>query len=152
MRTPRRGRGVHEGIDAGAESILLGGEILLLDDAIAPLSIRVVIQVIGLEKEGDLSGKGFNRGTRRNGPLRGSNQSSEHPASPEHRSGSAPFERRQGEISDRPPEVFRRGFCCLSGTYCRAPSDVTRRVEGGFVDGTVHKQQLDRVLRECVYR
>ena len=32
----RRGRGVHEEIDAGAESILLGGETLLLDNAIAP--------------------------------------------------------------------------------------------------------------------
>src|SRR5829696_10375295 len=93
MRTARRGRGVYEGIDAGAESILLGGEIFLLEDAIAPLSIRVVIQVIGLEKEGDLNGEGFNRGTRRDGPLRGSGAGQKHPASPEHRSGSVVISR-----------------------------------------------------------
>src|SRR5215212_3444297 len=118
----------------------------------SPLSIRVVVQVIGLEKEGDLNGEGFNRGTRRDGPLRGSGASQEHPASPEHHSGSVPFKRCQGEIPYRSRELFRGGFCCLSGTDCHAPSDVTRRVEGGFVDGTVRKQQLDRVLRECVYR
>src|SRR5215208_1318797 len=121
------------------------GEILLLEDAIALLiSQSTHTAVVSLEKEGDLNGKDFNRGTRRNGPLRGSNQSPKHSASPEHRSGSVSFERFQGEIPDRSRELFRRGFCCLSGTYCYAPSEVTRRLGGGgYRYGTVRQQQLD---------
>jgi len=57
--------------------------------------------ILGSEKEGDLNGKGFYRGTLRNGVLRSSDKSQKHPARPEHRSGSVPFERCQGEIPDR---------------------------------------------------
>jgi hypothetical protein len=39
------------------------GEILLLEDTIAPpISKSTHIVVVGLEKEGDLNGKGFYRG------------------------------------------------------------------------------------------
>ena len=94
------------------------GEILLLEDAIALLIGQSThTAVVSLEKERDLNGKGLNRGTRRNGALRGSDQSPKHPTSPEHRSGSVSFECCQGEIPDRSGELFRRGFCCLSGAY-----------------------------------
>jgi hypothetical protein len=74
--------------------ILLGGEILLLEDAIAPpISKSTHTVVVGLEKEGDLNGKGLNRGTLENGVLRGSDKGPKHPASPKHRSCSAPFKR-----------------------------------------------------------
>ena len=97
-------------------------EILLLEDAIAPpISKSTHTVVVGLEKEGDLNGKGFYRGTLRNGVLRSSDKGQKHPASPEHRSGSVPFECCQGEIPDRSRELFRRGFCCLSGAYYYAP-------------------------------
>ena len=70
------------------------GEILLLEDAIAPpISKSTHIVVVGLEKEGDLNGKGFYRGTLQNGVLRGSDKGSKYPASVEHRSSSAPFKR-----------------------------------------------------------
>ncbi len=69
-------------------------EILLLEDAIAsPISKSTHTVVVGLEKEGDLNGKGFNRGTRGDGPVPGSDKGPEHPASPKHRSSSAPFKR-----------------------------------------------------------
>jgi hypothetical protein len=51
-------------------------------------------------KGGDLNGKGFNRGTRRNCPLRGSGAGQKHAAIPEHRSDSVPWQRCQGEIPD----------------------------------------------------
>src|SRR5215208_330468 len=51
-------------------------------------------------KGGDPYGKGFNRGTRRNGPLRGSCAGQKHPASPENRSGSVPWQRGSDEIPD----------------------------------------------------
>ena len=93
------------------------GEILLLEDAIALLiSQSTHTAVVSLEKEGDLNGKGFNRGTLRNGALRGSDKGPKHPASPEHRSSSVPFERCPGEIPDRSRELFRGGLRCLSGT------------------------------------
>ena len=82
---------MYEGISAGAESILSGSEILLLEDAIAsPISKRTHTVIVSLEKEGDLNGKGLNRGTLRNGLLRGSHKGEKHPARPKHRSSSAP--------------------------------------------------------------
>src|SRR5918993_4335496 len=75
-----------------------------------PLSVRVGIQVVSLEKEGDLNGKGFYRGTRRDSPVHGSDNGPKHPARPEHRSGSVPFERYEGEIPDRSRGFFRGGF------------------------------------------
>ena len=78
------------------------GETLLLEDAIAPpIGQSTHTVILGSEKEGDLNGKGFYRGTLRNGVLRSSDKSQKHPARPEHRSGSVPFERCQGEIPDR---------------------------------------------------
>ena len=70
------------------------GEILLLEDAIAPyISHSTHTAVVGLEKEGGLDGKGFNRGTLRNGALRDSGKGSKYPAGPEPRSSSASFKR-----------------------------------------------------------
>ena len=70
------------------------GETLLLEDAIAPpIGQSTHTVVVGLEKEDDLNGKGFNRGTRRDGPVHGSDKGPKHPASPKHRSSSAPFKR-----------------------------------------------------------
>ena len=69
-------------------------EILLLEDAIAPpISKSIHTVVVGLEKEGDLNGKGLNRGTQRNGSVPGSDKGPKHSASPKHRSSSAPFRR-----------------------------------------------------------
>src|SRR5215204_4169431 len=70
------------------------GEILLLEDAIALLiSQSTHTAVVSLEKEGDLNGKGFNRGTLRNGSLLGSDKRQKHPARPKHRSSAPPFKR-----------------------------------------------------------
>jgi NADPH-dependent FMN reductase len=74
-------------------------------------------------KGGDLDGKGLDRGTRRNSPLRSSGAGQKHPASPEYRCGSAPWLRYQGEVPDRSRGFFRQGFCCLGEddlAYCVA--------------------------------
>ena len=82
----------------------------------APISKSTHTVVVGLEKEGDLNGKGLNRGTLENGSVHGSDKRSKHPASPKHRGSSAPFKRYQGEIPDRSRELFRRGSYRLSRT------------------------------------
>ena len=51
-------------------------------------------------KVGDLDDKGLNRSTGQNGPLHGRGDGQKYRASPEHRRGSAPWQRRQGDVPD----------------------------------------------------